>query len=782
MTESHRDADHYGCVGERQLRWFAERLARYRDQGWLRLGAVHHNAVRRAVADDENLRDADDLDRWLGQSGLVNLLLHGHTHDGRLYRLSSGLLALSTGSAAVTALTRPQEVPNQYQLLTIRPSGVTRCARQYAPVQCRWIGDTRISPSGSDWRHHERHLLQHVHATFTAHQQDADQRHANPGSRRDAPIPADSFFDRVQEATSVRYPAATVTPRPDAGYLRISNPVLAGAAEQWPVGVVDGEISGAELESFVQGVHRQFASADSTVPSELVYRGHPAAENLVAEARRQGVRLRSFVDYQGLVDLGPLVARQAERLATDPIYPAQLYVPQRYRELGDEPGVDARDNLLGRVIEWLGADGPRFVMLLGDFGQGKTFLLRELARTLPEHLPGLLPVLVELRSLEKAPSLDALLAQHLVHQKMDIVDLTKLRYMILRGRLALLFDGFDELELRVGFDNAADYLTTLLREVSGNAKVVLTSRTQHFPSTAQVRTALGDQVAALSASRMAVLEDFTEEQIRQFLTRHYGGDADAAQARFALLGDVRDLLGLSRNPRMLSFIAALDEQRLRDVQAERGQISAAELYRELVDFWLLREARRHQHRGGLRSLDEHERMAACIALARRLWATTALTIPVAALTVEVSGILTRLAERGYTTDQAAHTVGSGTLLVRTPEGEFAFVHQSVMEWLVALAAAEQLQAGSGADDILTTRTMSALMLDFFCDLAGHEPARRWAADLLADPAASQAGKQNAVAVSQRLGADERQNLAGVDLRGQNLTRRDLRKADLHGAI
>ncbi|HET9253640.1 MAG TPA: metallophosphoesterase [Pseudonocardiaceae bacterium] len=40
MAESHREEDHYGWVREHQLRWFADRLARYRDQGWLRLGAV----------------------------------------------------------------------------------------------------------------------------------------------------------------------------------------------------------------------------------------------------------------------------------------------------------------------------------------------------------------------------------------------------------------------------------------------------------------------------------------------------------------------------------------------------------------------------------------------------------------------------------------------------------------------------------------------------------------------------------------------------------------------
>ena len=43
--------------------------ASYRSEGWLRLGVVHHNVVRGAVADDENLRDADDLDEILGEPG-----------------------------------------------------------------------------------------------------------------------------------------------------------------------------------------------------------------------------------------------------------------------------------------------------------------------------------------------------------------------------------------------------------------------------------------------------------------------------------------------------------------------------------------------------------------------------------------------------------------------------------------------------------------------------------------------------------------------------------------
>lgn len=592
---------------------------------------------------------------------------------------------------------------------------------------------------------------------------------ARDGGRDD--VLPDTFFDRVLEATRVAHPTATVTPRPDEGYLRVSRPRDGGGVEQWPVGVA--EVVGEEaVERFAARVHTPFAAADPYVPSELVYSGPPAPVDLVLAARRRGVRLRSFVEYQGLLDLRSLAERQAQRLAADRVYPAELYVPQRYAVArSDERG----DDVLARVLDWLREEPARFVVVLGDFGRGKSFLLRQLTRALPTEAPGLLPVLVELRSLEKAPSLDELLAQHLVREGVSAVDVPKLRYMIGSGRLALLFDGFDELELRVGYDNAADYLTTLLQAVTDRAKVVLTSRTQHFQSTRQVLNALGQQVSALSAGRVVVLDDFTDDQIRAFLTRHYGGDEERAARRFELLGAVNDLLGLSRNPRMLSFIADLDEDRLRAVRRQHGRISAAELYRELLDSWMFSEVSRQNHRHGLPSFDHEERVSACTALALRLWETTATTIQTADLENTVVRVLTRLAERGYSIDQAAHAVGSGSLLVRTEDGAFAFVHQSVMEWLVARVAAAELPATP-----LVNRRMSRLMVDFLCDLAGHEEALRWARDVLADPDAHEAAKQNATEVVQRLGASARMVMPGQDLRGFHIEEVDLTDADLRG--
>ena len=46
-------------------------------------------------------------------------------------------------------------------------------------------------------------------------------------------------------------------------------------------------------------------------------------------AAAERVRLRSFVEYQGLIDFRNYVTRQSRARAEDPRYPPSLYVPQR---------------------------------------------------------------------------------------------------------------------------------------------------------------------------------------------------------------------------------------------------------------------------------------------------------------------------------------------------------------------------------------------------------------------------------------------------------------------
>jgi hypothetical protein len=126
-------------------------------------------------------------------------------------------------------------------------------------------------------------------------------------------------------------------------------------------------------------------------------------------------------------------------------------------------------------------------------------------------------------------------------------DLRAFRYMLAEGRIALLFDGFDELALRVSYERAVEHFATLIQAAQGEAKVVITSRTQHFFSDQQVKLALAEQASNVKGYRLAKLQPFSKAQIQRFLVKRLGNEDEK---RFRLLDEVQDLLGLSHNPRM----------------------------------------------------------------------------------------------------------------------------------------------------------------------------------------------------------------------------------------
>jgi hypothetical protein len=304
----------------------------YRDDGWLVLGAVHHNVVRKAVDDEENLRDAEDLDRLLGYRvpgypgtgpGPLHLLLHGHTHDGRLDRLPSGLLALSTGSAAVKASARPVEVPNQYQVLTLRHDGLTRYTRAYLPDRKRWTGDNRADLVRDTWiatetvplpapaalPHHDRNHPNHGRLPIRSQSHIAVKREREGRGRRDehwpreftgqAPVQVDPFLDEVAEITRLRHEGAQVRvhPSPVAGrsYLVVTRRDPSGPVERRPVGAVPGTVDQKVLDTFEKEVHTPNRSLDRHLRSRLVYGGEPPPRT--AEQVSCGVVLHSLAEY-----------------------------------------------------------------------------------------------------------------------------------------------------------------------------------------------------------------------------------------------------------------------------------------------------------------------------------------------------------------------------------------------------------------------------------------------------------------------------------------------------
>ncbi|MEU0568109.1 pentapeptide repeat-containing protein [Nonomuraea sp. NPDC005983] len=712
MAMSHLERDAYPLLGEAQAAWFAERLRPYEERSWLRLGAIGHPPAA--------LHDAPAFQRLLGHR--LNLLFHG------------------AGEAGEGAVAAPRS--GHHQVVEITPAGL----RTWLP---RGGEPERVS---SGWRA--------AQATFAGEALPEPAPAPQPAERE--PSPVELLLDRITEVCEARherarirrFPTHLVVTHPEDGFVRLTM-----------IGAHVGELTAADTDDFVRKAH----AADLT--AELVYQGGPPpARALRDDLMRRGVRLRSFTEFQGLLDLSGYVAEQSSRLVTDRRYPPELYVPQRYREL-DRPGHLVRQGLTDELMRLLAADHGRFLLLLGDFGHGKTFALRELARRIPAELPHLTPIFIELRALDKAHSVDSLVAAHLAAHGEEFIDLKAFRYLLRQGRIVLLFDGFDELVTRLTYDRATDHLATLLAAAEDKAKIVVASRTQHFKSHSQVLTSLGEMVGVLPQRRVLSVEDFTHDQIRSYLANRFD-DGHEATARMSLMEGISDLLALAQNPRMLSFIADLDADRLRTVAGARHTISPALLYEEILSSWLAFEERRAKVPGSATALTTDELWRAVTALALRLWDSGESLLGVDELT-EIAETLTDLAAGQLSPAHTAYAVGSGSLLVRTEEGMFGFIHASVMEWLIARHVAATLDAPV----TLSRRPLSALTVEFLCDLADVQALRAW----VDDPPAEDVARANAVKIAARLRTPARADLRGANLKGEDLSARDLQEVDLTGA-
>ncbi|MDH6227026.1 3',5'-cyclic AMP phosphodiesterase CpdA [Streptomyces sp. MJP52] len=721
MAWSHRPDEQYGQVGRDQAAWFSTTLRDYERRGWFRLGVIRHPLTRPEGRGSERgpgrLRDADDFLRLAAPR--LNMLLHGPSGPPRSPRTTPGYGTSADGLPLLGA-----SAPGAFQLLEITREGVRRWhdVRETEPA--------RFTPG---WHR--------VDGVFGTPEPEPDEE------ERAAPAPADTFATRVLEICRVRRPGARfreiTNVRPDDLTQYMATWEEDGVVRQSRVAVHPGTPALPEIARFAEQI---LQAGHDTAECVLVHAGDaPPPE--VAERAPRFLRIRSFIEFQGLIDLRAYVRDQQAHLAGHASYPPGLYLRQRYREITRGEG-EIHEDLLTDLLDALDSDQGRFLLLLGDFGHGKTFALRELARRMPEHSPHLVPVLVPLNTFDRAHSLLGLVTAHLAGHGVTRIDTRALRYMIREGRIVLLFDGFDELVNRVSYERAADHLEVLLSAAEHKAKIVVTSRTQHFKSDEQVFTALGERLGVLPQRRLLDIVGFRPTQIREYLSRSYGDDARAGQ-RYRLLEAVPDLLDLCQNPRLLSFVARLGDQHLQAVAGAGRALSPAALYQEVFTSWLrFEEARAAGGPGAAPGLTLDDLWTAVTALAERLWESGRQVLRLAELTETAGNALEGLGLTHMTRPEQVHSIASGSLLIRTPDGQFQFIHHSVVEWLLARRAA--LDLAEDSDRLLRMRALSALTVEFFCDLVDLERCEAWLNRTLQEPDAHPVARLNAVKISERL--------------------------------
>ncbi|MGH8908457.1 MAG: pentapeptide repeat-containing protein [Egibacteraceae bacterium] len=502
--------------------------------------------------------------------------------------------------------------------------------------------------------------------------------------------------------------------------------------QQHVVGVHEGRVTIEMAQHFLSGVRREYGARQRP---ELVCRDSAEPQDRDLSAVAPGVTLWRFEDYQQVWDCTGYLQRQTAQLQADLDYPLDGYVEKRWAS---------------QMLKALDTTQPCFLLALGDFGTGKTFLMRKVAYELARA--GHAPVLIEISQLENAHTLDEVLAQHMAGRD-DGFDLTAFRYLLRRGRVVLLLDGFDELASCM----AEEHWSMLKEAAEGSARVVVASHPRCFAIAPAMPDALAvREVELLPGSRTLHLLPLVDGQRREFALAALRDEARAGRL-LHMLGAVEDPHHLLANPAVLALVISgfaaglVTEDQVWATADRSGKARLGNLYKLLLDAWLMQE----------------ERLEAVTKVALALWHTGQRSVTAQAL------------------GAAADAISDLPLPARHGAGRFGFVHPSVMEWLVAahIARAFDRQDTCTIDESFADHELTPLMADFLRDLAGDEPIVEWARRTATGPRVpGRVAKANAALILQRRDdATPPAQHAGQDLRGRDFTGQDLTRAVFDGA-
>jgi hypothetical protein len=246
---------------------------------------------------------------------------------------------------------------------------------------------------------------------------------------------------------------------------------------------------------------------------------------------------------------------------------------QEMGEEGREVGRERHASLDDYIDDWLTERGKMHISLLGEFGTGKTwfcrhYAYRQLGRYLEDPANERLPLLITLRAFAKAMTAQQLINDALLEQyKLPFVGsaFQVFQEMNRRGKLLLILDGFDEMARQVDYQTVVDNFWELAELVNEGSKVILTSRTEYFRWAKESEKILGGEefgrrTIVLSPPKFEVLylEPFSDDQIREVITRRLGAEEGPAVAERIL--ETENLAEMARKPVLIELLlAALDE-------------------------------------------------------------------------------------------------------------------------------------------------------------------------------------------------------------------------------
>lgn len=321
-------------------------------------------------------------------------------------------------------------------------------------------------------------------------------------------------------------------------------------------------------------------------------------KEIKAQSRNEDIEMltiseleRKVIDFRGYVHslIGSLEDEPSLRYFVEPsILLDQVLVP--------EPA-------LAYFEQWLADPESNQLTLLGDYGTGKTTLLRHFALQVARRYEaalmqgdprGRVPLFVDLRDYTQAISFRQVILDLLDRHSIRAAKFAAFEYVSREGQLLLIIDGFDEMATRGNYQVTLRNFRELNQQAFGRAKIILSCRTHYFTDAAEVHrllsggrtatmtpdvTTLYREIATRRNFSILHLQEFDPGQVSSYVERRCGEHAGRVGE---FIRNTYNLDELSRRPVLLDMIVSSA-----DVLANTPrEINAGTLYDAYTNIWL----------------------------------------------------------------------------------------------------------------------------------------------------------------------------------------------------
>jgi formylglycine-generating enzyme required for sulfatase activity len=454
----------------------------------------------------------------------------------------------------------------------------------------------------------------------------------------------------------------------------------------------EGAIHKPDVDALLAEVKDQALSAGALVTHKIIT---PAARDRAAQTDGlvQAFTLDAF--YREIIDFEPYVRQLVAHYDGSDL--ATYYVDLGCRT-ADGSEIKPMDDY---VDAWLDDPARNHISILGDYGTGKTSFCRQYAaklgrRWLADPDRNRIPILISLHYYAKTVSLQQLITDFLVNRYGIQASYEAFTRFNADGKLALLFDGFDEMAQKVDYQTTVDNFEELARAVEQQSKVILTCRTPYFRTRQEAEELLWGRTSEVPATPevsghfperpLIHLTDRPSFEIVHLLPFDDGDIQAILRKRFPAeweeywheIQETYNLTELAQRPVLLDMIAcSLPELEFSQV------VNAAKLYEAYTDLWLTRDWDKGRH-----LITQHDKRLFMQALALEMPRRDELSIHYSKLPEQVQEHFHL--EKATELDYFEHDIRTCSFLNRDPTGNYRFVHKSFQEFFVAQWLAPKL--------------------------------------------------------------------------------------------